>query len=93
MCRSFYPLYPPADGMPLDYSLAHEALQIPSIPDILILPSDLTHFMRVKDLFFTRYLSSRCLMHECESTLVVIITFSTDLQSLMISFLILSRGC
>ncbi|CAH9077656.1 unnamed protein product [Cuscuta epithymum] len=45
--RSFYPLYPPADGIPLDFSIAPEALQISSIPDILILPSDLAHFVRV----------------------------------------------
>ncbi|KAK1365684.1 DNA polymerase alpha subunit B [Heracleum sosnowskyi] len=45
--RSFYPLYPPAEGIPLDFSLAPEALEISSIPDILILPSDLTHFVRV----------------------------------------------
>lgn len=45
--RSFYPLYPPAEGIPLDSSLAPEALHISSIPDILILPSDLAHFVRV----------------------------------------------
>ncbi|RAL53350.1 unnamed protein product [Cuscuta campestris] len=45
--RSFYPLYPPAEGIPLDFSIASQALQIPSIPDILILPSDLTNFVRV----------------------------------------------
>ncbi|KAL1808209.1 hypothetical protein ACET3Z_025199 [Daucus carota] len=45
--RSFYPLYPPAEGIPLDFSLAPEALEISSIPDILILPSDLTHFVKV----------------------------------------------
>ncbi|KAM7484108.1 hypothetical protein LguiA_000117 [Lonicera macranthoides] len=45
--RSFYPLYPPAQDTPLDFSLAPEALQISSIPDILILPSDLAHFVRV----------------------------------------------
>ncbi|XP_052184323.1 uncharacterized protein LOC127796292 isoform X2 [Diospyros lotus] len=45
--RSFYPLYPPMEGTPLDFSLAPEALQISSIPDILILPSDLAHFVKV----------------------------------------------
>ncbi|KAL3501055.1 hypothetical protein ACH5RR_035504 [Cinchona calisaya] len=48
--RSFYPLYPPAEGIPLDFSLAPEALQISSIPDILILPSDLAQFVRVLSL-------------------------------------------
>ena len=46
--NSFYPLYPPAEGIPLDFSLAPEALEISSIPDILILPSDLTHFVKVR---------------------------------------------
>lgn len=48
--QSFYPLYPPAEGMPLDFSLAPEALQISSFPNILILPSDLAHFVRVLSL-------------------------------------------
>lgn len=48
--RSFYPLYPPAEGIPLDSSLAPEALHLSSIPDILILPSDLAHFVRVVSL-------------------------------------------
>ena len=39
---------PPAEGIPLDFSLAPEALEISSIPDILILPSDLTHFVKVR---------------------------------------------
>ncbi|XP_031125202.1 DNA polymerase alpha subunit B [Ipomoea triloba] len=45
--HSFYPLYPPAESIPLDFSLAPETLQISLIPDILILPSDLAHFVRV----------------------------------------------
>ncbi|KAL2484471.1 putative microtubule-associated protein futsch [Abeliophyllum distichum] len=44
--RSFYPLYPPAEEVPLDFSLAREALHISSVPDILILPSDLTQFVK-----------------------------------------------
>ncbi|KZV39969.1 DNA polymerase alpha subunit B-like [Dorcoceras hygrometricum] len=47
---SFYPLYPPAEDVPLDYSLAHEALHILSVPDILILPSDLAQFVKVLSL-------------------------------------------
>lgn len=46
-CNSFYPLYPPAEGIPIDFSLAPEALQMSTVPDILILPSDLAHFVRV----------------------------------------------
>ncbi|TYJ98951.1 DNA polymerase alpha subunit B [Cucumis melo var. makuwa] len=45
--RSFYPLYPPAEGVPLDFSLAPQALDISVIPDILILPSDMKHFVKV----------------------------------------------
>ncbi|XP_003552790.1 DNA polymerase alpha subunit B [Glycine max] len=45
--QSFYPLYPPAEGVPLDFSLAPEALQLSSIPDILILPSDIKYFVKV----------------------------------------------
>ncbi|XP_048318477.1 uncharacterized protein LOC107428341 [Ziziphus jujuba] len=45
--RSFYPLYPPAEGIPLDFSLASEALEISLIPDILILPSDMKYFVKI----------------------------------------------
>ncbi|KAF9592216.1 hypothetical protein IFM89_012792 [Coptis chinensis] len=38
----FYPLYPPFEDILLDLSLAPESLQILSIPDIVILPSDLS---------------------------------------------------
>ncbi|GFY88166.1 DNA polymerase alpha 2 [Actinidia rufa] len=48
--NSFYPLYPPMEGTPLDFSLAPEALQISRVPDILILSSDLAHFMKVLSL-------------------------------------------
>ncbi|XP_021899762.1 DNA polymerase alpha subunit B isoform X2 [Carica papaya] len=45
--RSFYPLYPPAESVPLDFSFSPEALQFSSIPDILILPSDMKYFVKV----------------------------------------------
>lgn len=45
--NSFYPLYPPAESVPLDFSLAPEALNISLIPDILILPSDMKYFVKV----------------------------------------------
>ncbi|KAF3431097.1 hypothetical protein FNV43_RR25827 [Rhamnella rubrinervis] len=48
--RSFYPLYPPAEGIPLDFSLAPEAIEISLIPDILILPSDMKYFVKVVSL-------------------------------------------
>ncbi|KAF7839819.1 DNA polymerase alpha subunit B [Senna tora] len=45
--RSFYPLYPPAENVPLDFSLASEALQLSMVPDVLILPSDIKYFVKV----------------------------------------------
>lgn len=47
--QSYYPLYPPA-GVPLDFSLAKEALEISSAPDVLLLPSDLAPFVKVLSL-------------------------------------------
>jgi DNA polymerase alpha subunit B len=44
---SYYPLYPPAAGVPLDFSLAKEALEISSAPDVLLLTSDLAPFVKV----------------------------------------------
>lgn len=44
---SFYPLYPPSADVPLDLSLAPEALEIALSPDILLMPSDLTPFVKV----------------------------------------------
>ncbi|PWA36219.1 DNA polymerase alpha 2 [Artemisia annua] len=52
--RSFYPLYPPAEDTPLDLSLAPEALQMSIVPDILIVPSDLTQFVKVLSLEGTK---------------------------------------
>ncbi|CAO2829420.1 unnamed protein product [Amaranthus hypochondriacus] len=48
--RSFYPLYPPSESVPLDFSIAPEALNISSIPHMLILPSDLAPFVKVLSL-------------------------------------------
>ncbi|WOL05156.1 DNA polymerase alpha subunit B [Canna indica] len=45
--RSYYPLYPLSESVPLDFSLAPETLDIPVIPDLLILPSDLAPFVKV----------------------------------------------
>ncbi|KAG0455008.1 hypothetical protein HPP92_024300 [Vanilla planifolia] len=45
--HNYYPLYPPSMGVPLDLSLAPEALDISSIPELLLLPSDLAPFVKV----------------------------------------------
>lgn len=52
---SFYPLYPPAESVPLDSSLAPEALQLSLIPDVLILPSDIKYFVKVNDCLGRRF--------------------------------------
>ncbi|MCO5578485.1 hypothetical protein L7F22_032327 [Adiantum nelumboides] len=44
--RSFYPLYPPPAGVPLDLSRSSEALQLPQQVDILVTPSDLSPFVK-----------------------------------------------
>ncbi|CAL5338656.1 unnamed protein product [Camellia sinensis] len=44
---NFCPLYPPMEDTPVDFPLAPEALQIPCNLDILILSSDLAHFVKV----------------------------------------------
>ncbi|KAF8725458.1 hypothetical protein HU200_019981 [Digitaria exilis] len=48
--QSYYPLYPPAAGVPLDFSLSKEALEISFPPDVLLLPSDLAPFVKVLSL-------------------------------------------
>lgn len=45
--QNHYPLFPPSVNVPLDLSLAPEALEINSIPDVLLLPSDLAPFVKV----------------------------------------------
>lgn len=58
---SYYPLYPPAPGVPLDLSLAKEALEIPSAPDVLLLPSDLAPFVKVNNKFAAQYRAAHLL--------------------------------
>ena len=47
--RSFYPLYPPSTTCPVDYTFAEECLEIPVRPDLLIVPSRLTEFVKNVD--------------------------------------------
>lgn len=45
---SFYPIYPPADeDMPYDSQLALKYAQIRQLPNVLILPGDQRHFIRL----------------------------------------------
>lgn len=44
--RSFFPLYPPPQGTPVNYSLCPEALELPFTPHLLLLPSDLAPFVK-----------------------------------------------
>ncbi|KAG0570128.1 hypothetical protein KC19_6G140800 [Ceratodon purpureus] len=48
--RSFYPLFPPAQSVPLDLTLAPGSLDLPSSPDILLLSSNLAPFVKVLSL-------------------------------------------
>ncbi|KAH8964673.1 hypothetical protein BDL97_04G079200 [Sphagnum fallax] len=45
--RSFYPLFPAAQGVSLDLSLAPGSLDLPCTPDLLLLPSNLAPFVKV----------------------------------------------
>ncbi|MFS7943928.1 putative DNA polymerase alpha/delta/epsilon, subunit B, DNA polymerase alpha, subunit B [Helianthus anomalus] len=58
--RSFYPLYPPAEDTPVDLSLAPEAFQMSVIPDVLVVPSDLTQFVKVLSLEGTSEVKCIC---------------------------------
>lgn len=44
--RSYYPLYPPDITINLDYGY-YQNITLPYTPDILIVPSDLQHFVKV----------------------------------------------
>ncbi|XP_074295902.1 uncharacterized protein LOC141623669 [Silene latifolia] len=59
--HSFYPLYPPAEGVPLDFSVAPEALNIPSTPQVLVVPSDLAPFVKVLSLNNEAQDAAKCL--------------------------------
>lgn len=48
--RSFYPLFPPPQSVPLDLSVAPESLDLSSSPDILLLSSNLAPFVKVLSL-------------------------------------------
>uniref|UniRef100_A0A8C8DXK6 DNA polymerase alpha subunit B n=1 Tax=Oryzias sinensis TaxID=183150 RepID=A0A8C8DXK6_9TELE len=45
--RSYYPLYPPAEEVNMDYEKFQSFAQIPLIPDVLIVPSELRYFIKV----------------------------------------------
>ncbi|XP_041037922.1 DNA polymerase alpha subunit B isoform X1 [Carcharodon carcharias] len=44
--RSYYPLYPPAEEMNIDYECFQLYAQIPVTPDVLIVPSELRYFIK-----------------------------------------------
>lgn len=44
--KNFYPLYPPNEEMNIDYLHFEHSAGIPVMPHILILPSDLRHFIK-----------------------------------------------
>lgn len=50
--KNFYPLYPPNKEICIDHDLFNEFAIMPCKPHILILPSNLRHFVKVSILFF-----------------------------------------
>lgn len=44
--RSYYPLYPPAEEVNMDYEKFQQFSQMPLTPDILIVPSELRYFIK-----------------------------------------------
>ncbi|KAJ7307420.1 hypothetical protein JRQ81_009438 [Phrynocephalus forsythii] len=44
--RSYYPLYPPAEEMNIDYEKFYQHAALPVTPDVLITPSDLKYFIK-----------------------------------------------
>ncbi|XP_060711697.1 DNA polymerase alpha subunit B isoform X2 [Hemiscyllium ocellatum] len=44
--RSYYPLYPPAEEINIDYECLQLYAQLPVTPDILIVPSELRYFIK-----------------------------------------------
>jgi DNA polymerase alpha subunit B len=47
--RNFYPLYPPNENVPMDIDLWTKYAQMECTPHILLLPSDLNHFIKQVD--------------------------------------------
>jgi DNA polymerase alpha subunit B len=43
---SFYPLYPPSEEINIDYEQLELKAALPRPPHLLLLPSDLSHFVR-----------------------------------------------
>jgi hypothetical protein len=46
--KSFYPLMPPHDNTPVDLGLADEYAKLTTLPNMMILPSSLKCFLRVR---------------------------------------------
>ncbi len=45
--KIFYPLIPPAEEMTIDMTILTDYAQIPYIPHLMILPSEMRHFIKV----------------------------------------------
>lgn len=45
---SYYPLYPPQEDMAIDYESFYAYAQLPVTPDVLIVPSELRYFVKVR---------------------------------------------
>lgn len=50
--QSLYPLYPPAEGMCIDMEQAETHARLPCTPHVLVIPSDLRYFARVRHVIY-----------------------------------------
>lgn len=56
--QSFYPLFPPDEGVCVDYELLEQYATMDVIPHILIVPSNLKYFVKVSKCIFSFFLQS-----------------------------------
>lgn len=66
MLYSYYPLHPPAEDVNVDYEQFEKYALLPYNPDILILPSDLRYFAKVRwySVILMMQFNSQC-VHGC----------------------------
>lgn len=65
---SYYPLHPPAEDVNVDYEQFEKYALLPYNPDILILPSDLRYFAKVRwySVILMMQFNSQC-VHGCDA--------------------------
>lgn len=45
---SYYPLYPPSEELNIDYESFYSYASLPVTPDVLVTPSELRYFVKVR---------------------------------------------